>query len=49
MTDKSKKNIDTKPIKDLAKLLDELSLTEISYSNKEFSVSVSKAVISMRI
>ena len=44
MTDKSKKNIDTKPIKDLAKLLDELSLTEISYSNKEFSVSVSKAV-----
>ena len=44
MTDKSKKNIDTKPIKDLAKLLDELSLTEISYSNKEFSVSVSKAI-----
>ena len=44
MTDKSKKNIDTKPIKDLAKLLDELSLTEISYSDKEFSVSVSKSV-----
>ena len=44
MTDKSKKNIDTKPIKDLAKLLDELSLTEISYSDKEFSVSVSKSI-----
>ena len=44
MTDKSKKNIDTKPIKDLAKLLDELKLTEISYSDKEFSVSVSKSV-----
>ena len=44
MTDKSKKNIDAKPIKDLAKLLDELSLTEISYSDKEFSVSVSKSV-----
>ncbi len=44
MTDKSKKNIDTKPIKDLAKLLDELGLTEISYSDKEFSVSVSKSV-----
>ena len=44
MTDKSKKNIDTKPIKVLAKLLDELSLTEISYSDKEFSVSVSRSV-----
>ena len=44
MTDKSKKKIDTKPIKDLAKLLDELNLTEISYSDKEFSVSVSKSV-----
>ena len=44
MADKSKKNIDTKPIKDLAKLLDELNLTEISYSDKEFSVSVSKSV-----
>ena len=44
MTDKSKKNIDTKPIKDLAKLLDELNLAEISYSDKEFSVSVSKAI-----
>ena len=28
----------------MAKLLDELSLTEISYSDKEFSVSVSKSV-----
>ena len=44
MTDKSKKKVDTKPIKDLAKLLDELNLTEISYSDKEFSVSVSKSV-----
>ena len=44
MTDKSKKKIDTKPIKDLAKLLDELNLTEISYSEKEFSVSVSKTI-----
>ena len=44
MTDKSKKNIDAKPIKDLAKLLNELNLTEISYSDKEFSVSVSKSV-----
>ena len=44
MTDKSKKNIDVKPIKDLAKLLDELNLTEISYSDKEFSVSVSKSI-----
>ena len=44
MNNKSKKNIDTKPIKDLAKMLDELNLTEISYSDKEFSVSVSKAI-----
>ena len=44
MSDKSKKNIDTKPIKDLAKLLDELNLSEISYSDKEFSVSVSKTI-----
>ena len=44
MTDKSKKNIDTKPIKVLTKLLDQLNLTEISYSDKEFSVSVSKSV-----
>ena len=44
MTEKSKKNIDTKPIKDLAKLLDELNLTKISYSDKEFSVSVSKSI-----
>ena len=44
MTNKSKKNIDIKPIKDLAKLLDELNLTEISYSDKEFSVSVSNAI-----
>ena len=44
MSEKTKKDIDSKPIKDLAKLLDELNLTEISYSDKEFSVSVSKAI-----
>ena len=44
MKDKSKKNIDNKPIKDLAKLLDELNLSKISYSDKEFSVSVSKTI-----
>ena len=43
MSDKTKKNIDKKPIKELAKLLDELSLTEISYSEGSFSISVSKA------
>tara|TARA_Y200000002_G_scaffold361191_1_gene347064 strand:+ start:6217 stop:6663 length:447 start_codon:yes stop_codon:yes gene_type:complete len=43
MSDKSKKSIDPKPIKDLAKILDQLNLTEISYSEGDFSVSVSKA------
>ena len=33
MSDKSKKNIDPKPIKDLAKILEELNLTEVSYSD----------------
>ena len=42
MSDKSKKNIDPKPIKDLAKILDELNLTEVSYSDGDFSVSVAK-------
>ncbi len=42
MSDKSKKNIDPKPIKDLAKILEELNLTEISYSDGDFSVSVAK-------
>ena len=42
MSDKSKKNIDPKPIKDLAKILDELNLTEVSYSDGDFSVTVAK-------
>ena len=45
MSDKAKKAIDAKPIKDLAKILDDLNLTEISYSDSDFSVSVSKAVV----
>ena len=43
MSDKTKKAIDAKPIKDLAKILDDLNLTEVSYSDGSFSVSVSKA------
>ena len=43
MSDKTKKTIDAKPIKDLAKILDDLNLTEVSYSDGSFSVSVSKA------
>ena len=42
MSDKSKKNIDPKPIKDLAKILEELNLTEVSYSDGNFSVTVAK-------
>ena len=42
MSDKSKKNIDPKPIKDLAKILEELNLTEVSYSDGDFSVAVAK-------
>ncbi len=45
MSDKVKKKIDVKPIEDLAKILDDLNLTEISYSDGDFSVSVSKAII----
>ena len=45
MSDKTKKKIDVKPIEDLAKILDDLNLTEISYSDGDFSVSVSKAMI----
>ena len=44
MSDKTRKVIDAKPIKDLAKILEDLNLTEISYSDGDFSVSVSKAV-----
>ena len=49
MSDKTKKIIDPKPIKDLAKMLDDLNLTEISYSDGDFSVSVSKAMVAQTI
>ena len=49
MSDKIKKVIDAKPIKDLAKILDDLKLTKISYSDGDFSVSVSKAVVAQTI
>ena len=49
MSDKTKKIIDAKPIKDLAKILEDLNLTEISYSDGDFSVSVSKAAIAQTI
>ena len=42
MKDKTKKIIDSKSIKDLAKLLEELSLTEISYRDGDFSVMVAR-------
>ena len=45
MSEKTKKKIDVKLIEDLAKILDDLDLTEISYSDGDFSVSVSKAVV----
>ena len=45
MSEKTKKKIDVKPIEDLAKILDDLNLTEISYTDGDFSVSVSKAVV----
>ena len=44
MTSKNKKTIDRKPIEDLSSLLDELNLTEISYQDGDFAVSVSRAV-----
>lgn len=43
MTSKTKKNIDKKPIEDLSALLDEFNLTEITYQEGDFSVSVSRA------
>ena len=49
MSDKTKKIIDAKPIKDLAKILEDLNLTEISYSDGDFSVSVSKAAVTQNI
>ena len=45
MSEKTKKKIDVKPIEDLAKILDDLNLTEISYSDGDFSVSVSKGTV----
>ena len=38
----AKKTIDKAPIKELSKLLDELSLTEISYKEGDFAISVSR-------
>ena len=45
MSDKTKKIIDAKPIKELVKILEDLNLTEISYSDGDFSVAVSRAAI----
>tara|TARA_Y100000816_G_C25917901_1_gene478693 strand:- start:33 stop:482 length:450 start_codon:yes stop_codon:yes gene_type:complete len=45
MSNKLKKNIDPKPIKDLTKILEELGLTEVSYTDGDFSVTVSKKSI----
>ena len=42
MSEKTKKIIDTKPIKDLAKILEDLNLTEVSYSDGDFSVTVAR-------
>ena len=42
MTSKNKKIIDRKPIEDLSSLLDELNLTEISYQEGDFAISVSR-------
>jgi acetyl-CoA carboxylase biotin carboxyl carrier protein len=47
MTSKNKKNIDRKPIEDLSSLLEELNLTEISYQEGDFAVSVSRAAKSI--
>ena len=44
MTSKNKKTIDRKPIEDLSSLLDELNLSEISYQEGDFAISVSRAV-----
>ena len=38
----AKKTIDKAPIKELSKLLEELNLTEISYREGDFSISVSR-------
>jgi len=41
MSDKQKK-IDTKPIKDLAKILEDLNLSRVTYTEGDFSVTVAK-------
>ena len=45
MSKKSKKAIDRKPIEDLAKILDDLNLSSINYTDGDFSVSVTKGSI----
>ena len=40
----AKKTIDKTPIKELSKLLEELNLTEISYREGDFSISVSRRI-----
>ena len=42
MSNKFKKIIDKKPIEELSYLLEELNLTEISYQDGDFAVSVSR-------
>ena len=42
MSKKSNKAIDRKPIEDLAKILDDLNLSSINYTDGDFSVSVTK-------
>ena len=41
----AKKVIDKAPIKELSKLLEELNLTEISYKEGDFAISVSRQSI----
>lgn len=45
MSKKSNKAIDRKPIEDLAKILDDLNLSSINYTDGDFSVSVTKGSI----
>ena len=42
MKNKSKKTIDPGPIKELANILKDLNLTEVSYTDGDFSVSVAR-------
>lgn len=46
MVTKTKKLIDKKPIKELSELLDEFNLTEISYKQGDFAISVSRTITS---